>query len=63
MEMENEDERQSAGERPRREPARADDDALAQELLRIQQRYAAAPLVDHRSADEIVGYDDLGLPR
>ena len=29
----------------------------------IAARSAARPLVDPRSADEIIGYDDFGLPR
>ena len=36
---------------------------LADELDRIAKRCAALPLLDERSADEILGYDDRGLPR
>jgi antitoxin VapB len=28
----------------------------------IQERVAALPVLDHRSADEILGYDENGLP-
>jgi len=36
---------------------------LQEELLQIGQRCARLPLKDSRSADEIVGYDEHGLPR
>jgi hypothetical protein len=29
----------------------------------IAARSAARPIADPRSADEIIGYDDFGLPR
>ena len=32
-------------------------------LLEIANRVAALPRLDHRSADEILGYDENGLPR
>ena len=32
------------------------------EVRRIQERLARLPVQDARTADEIVGYDDLGLP-
>lgn len=50
-------------ERAQREAAPVEGAALARELLRIQQRYVALPIVDDRSPDEILGYDDPGLPR
>jgi len=34
-----------------------------EELLRIAQRCAALPELDPRTADEILGYDEHGLPR
>ena len=37
--------------------------ASAEHLLAIARRYAARPVVDDRSADEILGYDERGLPR
>jgi len=37
-------------------PSRAD------ELMRIAKRSAARPLLDPRSADAILGYDEHGLP-
>jgi len=33
------------------------------EVRRIQERLARLPVLDRRSADEIVGYDDHGVPR
>lgn len=36
---------------------------LADELDEIALRCAALPVLDPRSPDEIIGYDDRGLPR
>ena len=36
---------------------------LADELDEIAARCAALPVLDDRSADEILGYDEHGLPR
>ncbi len=36
---------------------------LSEELRAIGERVAAMPVADPRSADEILGYDDRGLPR
>ena len=36
---------------------------VADRLLEIARRYAALPTLDERSADEILGYDETGLPR
>lgn len=33
------------------------------EIRRIQERLARLPVLDRRSADEIVGYDEHGVPR
>ncbi len=35
---------------------------LADELEAIARRFDALPVVDDRSADEIIGYDENGLP-
>jgi antitoxin VapB len=53
---------------PWRSPARAKPPAETKEQLiagmeEIAVRSAARPVVDPRSADEIIGYDDFGLPR
>lgn len=37
--------------------------SLAQELDQIALHCAALPILDHRTADEILGYDESGLPR
>jgi antitoxin VapB len=36
--------------------------SLAAEILEIGERCAALPDLDRRTADEILGYDDHGLP-
>ena len=36
---------------------------LADQLDEIAKRCAALPVIDARSADEILGYDERGLPR
>ena len=38
-------------------------DLLADQLDAIAQRSAELPIIDQRSADEIIGYDDQGVPR
>ncbi|MGH3562531.1 MAG: type II toxin-antitoxin system VapB family antitoxin, partial [Mycobacterium sp.] len=35
---------------------------LRQELAAIRQRCAALPTADNRTAEQILGYDDRGLP-
>ncbi len=35
---------------------------LAQDLMEIGKRFAALPVLDTRSDDEILGYDETGLP-
>ena len=34
----------------------------AEEIMSKAKRFANLPILDHRSADEIVGYDESGLP-
>ena len=36
--------------------------ALLEDLESIQRRWNALPVLDDRSADEFVGYDESGLP-
>jgi len=36
---------------------------LSEELRAIGERCAALPVLDERTPDEILGYDDRGLPR
>jgi antitoxin VapB len=35
----------------------------AARLMAHGKRFAALPVLDPRSADEIIGYDEVGLPR
>jgi antitoxin VapB len=37
--------------------------SLADELDAIARRCAALPVLDARTADEIIGYDERGVPR
>lgn len=37
--------------------------SLADEIETIARRCATLPVLDSRSADEILGYDEAGLPR
>lgn len=50
-------------ERLTREQGRSRRPRLRDELRAIRQRCAALPVKDYRSPDEILGYDDQGLPR
>ena len=36
---------------------------LSEELLKIGRRCARLPVQDRRSAEEMIGYDEHGLPR
>lgn len=36
---------------------------LATAVRRVQERFAHLPVLDARGADEIVGYDEHGVPR
>jgi antitoxin VapB len=38
-------------------------DRASRELRAIRERCAGHPVLDPRSADEILGYDEQGLPR
>lgn len=37
--------------------------ALSDEIMSIAERCSSLPVVDPRTADEIIGYDEHGLPR
>lgn len=41
---------------------RSDGARLIEDVRQIQQLVASLPDRDHRSPDEIIGYDDFGLP-
>ena len=49
-------------ERLRRERGRIRRTRIAEELKAIRKRCAALPVLDARSPDDIIGYDDRGLP-
>ncbi|MFQ5790290.1 MAG: type II toxin-antitoxin system VapB family antitoxin [Acidobacteriota bacterium] len=50
-------------ERLRRERGRVRAPRLREELRRIRQRCAGLPVLDPRSPNEILGYDERGLPQ
>lgn len=49
-------------ERLQRETGRRDPSALREDLRRIQRSFVGARRTDPRSPDEIIGYDEHGLP-
>lgn len=53
---------QALRERLRREQGRVRPRRLREELREIRKRCAALPVLDGRSAEEILGYGDDGLP-
>jgi antitoxin VapB len=55
--------RRALEERLRRIGSDARRAALLEDLAAIRQRWSALPVLDARSADEIIGYDESGLPR
>ncbi len=55
--------RRAAEERLQRVRRQRSGRSLAAELLEIGRRCAALPDFDTREADEILGYDEHGLPR
>ena len=38
-------------------------EALLDDLASIRRRWSGMQVLDHRSPDEILGYDEAGLPR
>jgi antitoxin VapB len=55
--------RRAAEERLQRVRRQQSGRSLAAEILEIGKRCAALPDLDARTADEILGYDEYGLPR
>ncbi|GAB7142705.1 type II toxin-antitoxin system VapB family antitoxin [Mycobacterium riyadhense] len=49
-------------ERLARQTGRTRSIPLGEELAAIRRRCAALPVLDTRTADEMLGYDDQGLP-
>jgi antitoxin VapB len=54
--------REALRERLRRVEGRSAAPRLREELHAIRMRCARLPVLDRRSPDEILGYDDRGLP-
>ena len=52
----------SLRERLARFRAQNDDRPLAERLMAIGRQYSTLPIVDDRAPDELVGYDEDGLP-
>lgn len=50
-------------ERLEREQRKRERAGIAEALMEIGRRYSALPDQDTRTADEILGYDENGLPR
>ncbi len=44
-------------------PSRVQPDDLLARMLEITDGFARLPVVDPRSADDIIGYDEHGVPR
>ncbi|HYM09149.1 MAG TPA: type II toxin-antitoxin system VapB family antitoxin [Bryobacterales bacterium] len=55
--------RQALRERLEREQRRNPDSLLMEKLLEISDRCARRPVLDPRSDEEIIGYDERGVPR
>jgi antitoxin VapB len=49
-------------ERLERETGKRDKNRLYDEIKRIQERIARLPRLDERSDEELIGYDEHGLP-
>lgn len=54
---------QAIRERLERVTGRKRDRGLADEVARIQTRIAALPIIDDHKGDELLGYDEDGLPK
>jgi antitoxin VapB len=54
---------QALRDRLRRTEGRRNPRSLIDDLREISDRCAALPVFDTRSADEILGYDEIGVPR
>ena len=54
--------KRSLAERAETLKAKRRDASLVDDLMEIGRRCAALPVRDARSADEVVGYDENGLP-
>lgn len=50
-------------EQLKREKGKRRAPGLAEELMEIGRRFSSLPVLDDRSDDEILGYDENGIPR
>ena len=54
--------RRALEERIRRLGTDAREAAMLEDLAAIRRSWSNLPVIDHRGADEILGYDEHGLP-
>lgn len=54
--------RRAIEERLKRTGSQARKAALLEDMEAMQRRLNALPVLDHRSPDEIIGYDENGVP-
>ena len=54
--------RRALEDRLKRMGSQAGKDALLEDMAAMQRRLSALPVLDHRSPDDIIGYDENGLP-
>lgn len=54
--------RRALEERLKRMGSHAKKDALMQDMQAMQRRLSALPILDDRSAEDIIGYDENGVP-
>lgn len=54
--------RRAIEDRLRRTGSQARKAALLEDMEAMQRRLDALPVLDHRSSDEIIGYDENGVP-
>jgi antitoxin VapB len=54
--------RRALEERLRRLGSQAKTAALLDDMEAMQRRLSALPVLDHRTDDEIIGYDENGIP-
>ncbi|MGY3116141.1 type II toxin-antitoxin system VapB family antitoxin [Bradyrhizobium algeriense] len=54
--------RRAIEERLKRTASQARKAALLEDMEAMQRRLNALPILDHRSPDDIIGYDENGIP-
>jgi len=55
--------RRALEERLGRESERVSYERMRTDVRRVQERIASLPVLDSRSADELLGYDEHGVPK